>query len=181
MIAIRNPLRPFLRRFRAQEDGSSTVEFVLFFTVFMVILAAGVEIAYLNLRHAMLERGVDLAAREIRLATGEIPSYEDVRQKICEEATVLDECSDNLRLEMIQVNPRSFSGMDTSADCSNAAQEPRPVRNFVPGQDNDLMLMRACLKFKPMIPTTSLGAELNVDDEGYAQLIVTTAFVQEPR
>lgn len=181
MTGMLKPLRPFLRRFRAQEDGSAAVEFALYFSVFMVILAAGVEIAYLNLRHAMLERGVDLVARDIRLNTGEIPSYADVRARICEEATILDECTDNLQLEMIQVDPRDFAGFEPGADCRNAAQDPRPVRNFVPGQDNDLMLVRACLKFKPMIPTTSLGAQLNTDDDGYAQLIVTTAFVQEPR
>ncbi|MBS0125311.1 TadE/TadG family type IV pilus assembly protein [Thetidibacter halocola] len=181
MTGILTQSHRFLRRFRKQEDGSSTIEFALYFTVFMMVLAAGVEIAYLNLRHAMLERGVDLVAREIRLNTGHIPSYTEVRNEICQFATVLDECEANLRLEMVQVDPREFAGLPTPTDCQNAAQDPRPVRNFVPGQDNDLMLIRACLKFKPMIPTTSLGAQFNVDQDGYAQLLVTSAFVQEPR
>jgi len=182
MTRKHTPLSLFLRRFSKEEDGSGTVvEFVLYFTVFMMVLAAGVEIAYLNLRHAMLERGVDLAAREIRLNTGTVPSYEQVRARICEEATILDECGGNLRLEMVQVDPRSFTGMPTDVDCSNASAEPRPVRNFTPGQDNDLMLIRACLKYKPMMPTTSFGMQLGVDDDGYSQLVVTAAFVQEPR
>ncbi len=168
-------------RFLRNEDGNSTIEFVVYFSVFFFVLAAGVEIAYLNLRHAMLERGLDLATREIRLATGHIPSYDDVRTHICEEATILDDCESNLRLEMVQVNPRSFVQVQQQADCVNAEEEPRPVRAFEDGQDNDLMLIRACLKFKPLMPTTGLGKELNKDDEGYAQLVVTSAFVQEPR
>jgi hypothetical protein len=173
--------RRFLARFLRREDGTATMEFVIYFSVFFLVLAAGVEIAYLNLRHAMLERGLDLATRDIRLSTGDIPSYEDVRTRVCEEAAILDSCSENLRLEMVQVHPRDLSGMPIEADCRNAEEDPRPVRNFQHGQDNDLMLIRACLKFKPMLPTTGLGKELNTDAEGYAHLIVTSAFVQEPR
>ncbi|MFZ7093218.1 TadE/TadG family type IV pilus assembly protein [Primorskyibacter sp. 2E233] len=169
------------RRFRSEEDGNATVEFAVYFTVFFLLLAAGVEIAYMNLRHAMLERGVDLATREIRLSTGHIPTYEEVRGMICEKATILDDCANNLRLEMVQVDPRDFTSAPVDADCQNAVQDPHPVRNFVPGQDNELMLVRACLKYKPMLPTTSLGKKLNKDAEGYAQMVVTSAFVQEPR
>ncbi|MBO9467703.1 pilus assembly protein [Tropicibacter sp. R15_0] len=175
-------IKQFTRRFQKEEDGNATVEFAVYFTVFFLILAAAVEIAYINLRHAMLERGVDLATREIRLATGHIPDYSEVRTKICEEATVLDACESNLRLEMVQVDPRDFNATaPNDTDCQNAAEDPRPVRNFVHGQDNQLMLIRACLKYKPMMPTTAIGKELNLDDYGYAQLIVTSAFVQEPR
>lgn len=174
-------MKRFVSRFRKEEDGNATIEFVLYFTIFMSILAAGVEIAYMNLRHSMLERGVDLVTRDIRLSTGNIPTYNEVRTKICEEATILDECESNLRLEMVQVSPRDFSAAPTNADCINAVEDPKPVRNFQHGLDNDLMLIRACLKYKPVLPTTSLGAELNLDDDGYAQLVVTSAFVQEPR
>ncbi len=172
----------FTRRFQKEEDGNATVEFAVYFTVFFLILAASVEIAYINLRHAMLERGVDLATRDIRLSTGHIPSYEEVRTKICEEATILDACSSNLRLEMVSVDPRAFNAAaPTDTDCQNAVEDPRPVRSFEHGQDNQLMLIRACLKYKPMMPTTAIGKELNLDEYGYAQLIVTSSFVQEPR
>lgn len=174
-------IKQYLRGFRAEENGSASVEFVLYFTVIFFILAAGVEMAYMNLRHAMLERAVDYSVRDIRLATGNIPSYGEVKAQICEEATIIDDCEGNLQLEMVQVDPRAFAGMSPAADCQNAAEDPRPVRNFVAGQANQLMLLRACIKFRPMFPTTGLGQELNMDDNGYAQLVVTSAFVQEPR
>lgn len=170
-----------LSRFRREEDGNSTIEFAIYFTTFFIILAVGVEIAIMNLRHSMLERGVDLVTRDIRLATGDIPSYAAVREKICEESKVLGDCEGNLRLEMQQVEPRAFAVSAEGTDCQNAEEEPRPVRMFQPGTDNQLMLIRACLKYKPMIPGVGLAKELNLDSEGYAQMIVTSAFVQEPR
>jgi Flp pilus assembly pilin Flp len=170
-----------LRAFRKDEEGTATVEFVLYFTLIFFVPAAGVEIAYMNLRHAMLERSVDQVVRDIRLSTGNIPSYDEVRENICEKASIIEECEDNLRLEMVQVDPRAFSGMPANADCVNAAQDPHPLRNFEHGQDNQLMLMRACMKFKPVFPSTGIAQELNMDSDGYANLIVTAAFVQEPR
>ena len=174
-------LKTLLKGFHRDEEGSSTVEFALYFTIFFFILAATVEMGYMNLRHALLERGVDLATREIRLSTGAIPTYEEVRQKICDEAVIVDSCAENLRLEMIEVDPRSFTPIPAMADCKNAEEEPRPLRSFVAGLDNQMMLIRACLKYKPAMPTTSFGLALQKDAQGYAQIVVTSAFVQEPR
>lgn len=178
---MRMAFKTMFRKFRRDEDGNATIEFAIYFTVLFFMLAAGVEIAYINLRHAMLERGLDLAVREIRLSTGHIPSYDDIRGRICDEMRVAEECDANLRLEMVQVDPRDLSAAPTDADCSNSAQPPRPLRSFVYGQDNQLMLLRACLKFKPMMPSTAVGKELNKDSGGYAQLVATAAFVQEPK
>lgn len=178
---MRHMILKALRRFARNQDGQATVEFALYFTVIFLLLATGVELAHLNLRHAMLERSVDIAVRDIRLNTGDVPAYDTVRTAICDGASILVDCESNLRLEMVQVNPRSFEPTLTPVDCINAEEDPRPVRNFVPGTDNDLMLLRACLKFKPILPTTGVGAYFNTDQEGFAQLIVTSAFVQEPR
>lgn len=174
-------IKQYLARFQRSEDGSAVMEFVLYFTLFFFILAAGIELAYVNLRHAMLERAVDLSVREIRLSTGHSPSYEEVRSSVCEKARIIDDCESSLRLEMIQVDPRDFQGLPAKADCVNAAQDPHPVRNFVYGQENKLMLVRACMMFKPIFPTTGIGENLQIDEHGYSALVVTSAFVQEPR
>lgn len=170
-----------LSKFHRDESGSATIEFVLYFTVMFVILATSVEIANINLRHAMLERAVDVAVRDIRLNTGSVPTFQEVRTQICEEANVLDECETNLMLEMKQVDPENFTSLPEAPDCINSQQDPRPVRQFEPGQDNDLMLIRACLKYKPMLPTAPFAKGIDTDEDGYAKLIVRSAFVQEPR
>ncbi|SHG79729.1 TadE/TadG family type IV pilus assembly protein [Marivita hallyeonensis] len=174
-------LTKLFSRFRRDENGSASIEFVLYFSVIFVILAAAIELANINLRHAMLERAVEIAVRDIRLSTGDVPTFEDVRAKICEEAAVIDECDSNLMLEMKQVNPTNFTSLPEVPDCINSQQDPRPVRQFEAGQDNDLMLIRACLKYNPVFPTGPLAAAIDMDDDGYAKLIVRSAFVQEPR
>lgn len=178
---MKTRLKTLLSRFGRDEEGSATIEFTLYFTVLFTILAASVELGNINLRHAMLERAVEVAIRDIRLNTGDIPTYQEVRTKICEEATVLADCESNLMLEMKQVQPTNFEPLPAVPDCINAQQEPRPVRQFDAGQDNDLMLVLACLKYNPVFPAAPLAAVINMDDEGYAKLIVQSAFVQEPR
>jgi hypothetical protein len=43
------------------------------------------------------------------------------------------------------------------------------------------MLIRACLKYNPVFPSAALAGVINMDEDGYAKLIVQSAFVQEPR
>ncbi|WP_238367023.1 TadE/TadG family type IV pilus assembly protein [Mesobacterium pallidum] len=170
-----------MRRFGKDERGSFSVEFAFYFVALFMLLATGVEMAHMSLRRAMLERAVDLSVRDIRLATGMPPTYEEVRAEICAAASIVGNCSQNLMLEMVQVDPRDFQRLPADAQCRNAQEAPKPVRKFDPGQDNDLMLIRACLKFNPVFPTSGLAARLPQDADGYASLIVTASFVQEPR
>ena len=170
-----------LRRFRRDESGNVTIEFSIWFSLVFMLLASGIEIAYMNLRHAMLERAVDLAVRDIRLGTGTAPDYDTVRERICTAASIVDDCMGNITLEMIQVAPRDMVGFAEPVDCRNIEEEPRPVRNFEAGVDNQLMLLRACMSFKPVFPTIGMGAKLHHDEQGYSWLVAKSAFVQEPR
>lgn len=174
-------LKNLLSRFRKDETGSATVEFVLHFSVLFTILAASIELSNINIRHAMLERAVEVAVRDIRLNTGQVPTFESVRATICEEARIIEGCESNLMLEMKQVDPTNFTPLPAVPDCINAQEEPRPVRDFKAGQDNDLMLIRACLKYNPIFPAAPLAMAIDMDENGYAKMIVNSAFVQEPR
>ena len=176
--------RPFTTRtccFLRDDRGTATIDFVLWFSLMMVVLLASLELAVINLRHSMLDRAVDLATREIRLSTGDIPSYDETLAMVCNEARIAANCTQNLRLEMVQVDPRDTSKIPYDTDCQNAEEQPRPVRNFEPGQDNDMMMLKACFKYKPILPTAALAKSLEKDEQGYARLTVTSAFVQEPR
>ena len=174
------PPLSMLRRFLRDEDGNATIDFAFWFSLLFVILVAGVEMAHLNMRHAMLERAVDLSVRDLRLGTGEPPDYDTLRTLICARAAVAATCDENLRLELRVTEARAFAPLEDVAECRNAEEEPHPVRAFEHGRQNELMLLRACLKFRPVLPTTSLGAALDKDLQGYGQVIVTSAFVQEP-
>lgn len=169
-----------VRRFRRSESGTATVEFAITFPAMLVMLLSGVELGMISLQHAMLERAMDITVRDIRLGTGSAPQHDDIKDLICERAGFIDDCTDNLRLEMIQVDPFNWNGLPGEADCIDRSEDVVPVRSFVNGQDNELMILRACAKIAPVFPTVGLGATIGKDGAGNYSLLATSAFVQEP-
>lgn len=172
-------IRPFLRRFRRREDGNATVEFVLVFPVIMGVLLAGIEMAFMTLNQSLLERGVDLVVRDLRLGTGTAPQHDELKLKICEAAAFIRDCDTNLKLEMIRQDPYAGISIDADADCTDLSEEVRPVRNFENGQSNELMVLRACAKVNPIFPTATLGRTV-ANSEGQYALTAMSVFVQEP-
>lgn len=175
----RAPLSLF-RRFRRNENGSATIDFAIMFPLFIMALMASVELGFISLKHMMLERALDLTVREIRLGTGSAPQHDDIKRQICARAPMLDDCDANLRLELVRMNLRTWSAPPTDIDCIDKSEEVKPVRTFENGNVNELMLLRACALFKPIIPTSGLGKALDTT-AGYAALVAQSAFVQEPK
>ena len=93
---------------------------------------------------------------------------------------MIPNCENALRLEMVRIDLRDTVSMPGTADCSDSSEEVQPVRSFVNGQENELMILRACAKFDPIFPTTGLGKQLKKDGAGQFALIAMSAFVQEP-
>ncbi|MDQ2089456.1 pilus assembly protein [Marimonas arenosa] len=174
------PLARHLRRFRRRDEGTATIEFAILFPAFVMILLSSVEQGMITMQHSMLERGLDVAVRNVRLGTGDAPQHDEIKAQICEYAGVLKNCDTTLRLEMVQVDLRNQVAFDRSADCVDTSEAVQPVRNFVNGRENDLMLLRACVKIDPIFPTTGLGKQLAKDGAGQVALVAMSAFVQEP-
>lgn len=175
-----------LRRFRTADDGGPSVEFVLVFVPFIMLPVAGFEMGLLMTRHAMLERGVDIAIRELRLSTGENIGYDDLRNMICNGAGILPDCTTNVRLEMRTVDlfDAASSGgnnIPSVATCTKV-DEPFVLANetFDTGVANEVMVVRACGVFNPILPTFGLGSFLSNFTDGKYRLVSTTAFVMEP-
>lgn len=169
-----------MKRLLRTEEGTASVEFVIVFPFFLGLMLSSFELSLITMRETMLERALDLTVREIRLETGSAPQHDEIKTRVCDRAPVIPDCEENLRLEMIQIDPRNWTNPDDSFDCTDQSQEVQPVRNFVNGMDNQLMLLRACAKFKPIFPGAGLGNQLDKDGAGMAALIATSAFVQEP-
>lgn len=170
-----------LRAFRRSETGTATVEFAIIFPFYVILFMTTVELGMITFRHSMLERGLDLAVREVRLGTGTNPSHDDIKDLICSFSGVLPNCDNNLRLEMIPVDPRNYVAPQASADCVDHSEEPHPLREFTHGGSNEMMLLRACFVFSPIFPTAGLGYALEKDGAGNAAMVAASAFVQEPR
>ncbi len=174
-------LRSYLGRFARDTSGQSTVEFAITFPAVITIMLSGIELGFVSLNHSMLERAMDMTVRDIRLGTGTAPQHDQIKDLICTRAGFIDNCNNNLRLEMVQVDPRNWGGISDDPDCTGTSQEVSPVRAFENGQSNELMILRACVKIDPVFPTTGLGANIPKDGAGKYSLIATSVFVQEPR
>ena len=169
-----------LRRFHRTEDGSATIEFVIIFPVFFTFFLSTFELGMLETRHVMMDRGLDLAVRQIRLGILEPVTHEGFKQAVCDGATIIPDCMNQLKLEMVPVDPRAWAAMATARDCVDRGDPGVAVRNFVPGASNELMLIRACALFDPFFPTTGLGASLPRVSGGAYGLISVASFVIEP-
>ncbi|QFT92168.1 TadE-like protein [Roseovarius sp. THAF9] len=169
-----------LRRLRADESGSASVEFVIIFPIYLSFIMMSIELGFVTMRHTLLERGLDIAVREVRLGTGTAPQHDEIKDLVCDNAVMVLNCKEKLRLEMRPANIFALQTLDTTADCTDKAEPAKPVRTFTPGVANQLMLMRACYKYEPFFPEEFLGSALEKDGSGEASIISMTAFVQEP-
>ncbi|MDD9740175.1 MULTISPECIES: TadE/TadG family type IV pilus assembly protein [Marinovum] len=175
-------LKLHMRRFVREESGSvETVAFALWMPMIVLILLTMLEVGAYTARATMLERAMDQTVRSIRLETGAAPQHNAIKDMICERAVILPDCTTNLRLEMVQRDPRGWTALPGSADCTDTALEVAPVRAFVNGQTNELMVLRACAKVTPIFPITFLAPSLQKDNAGDYALLAATSFVQEPR
>jgi Flp pilus assembly protein TadG len=168
-----------LRRFQRDADGGATVEFVMVFPFFLILFLFCVELGFMTARYALLERGLDMTVREIRLGTGANWEHNQIKDSICENAIFVGNCKNALRLEMRPRSIRQYTSLGSTVDCTDRAEDTDPVA-FQTGGENQLMILRACYKFTPLFPTELLGSMLEKDTSGDAAVIATTAFVQEP-
>lgn len=172
------------KRFRKNEDGHASLEFVIMFPVFFMILLTSIEVGVMTVRSSLLERAVDVVVREIRLTTGTSPSHQTIKEMICDETNVVPDCLDNLALEMYLIEPRNWYDISSSAACSNRAEDvddPENYQHIENGLDNELMILRACAKFNPMFTNIGISSFLNRDAAGDSAIVAMSAFVQEPR
>ena len=104
------------RQFLRDEGGTASVEFVLVFPIYLSLMAMSIELSLITLRHTLLERGLDIAVREIRLGTGTAPAHDDIKELVCANSIMLLDCETKLRLEMRSADIRAFNSLDTSPD-----------------------------------------------------------------
>lgn len=173
-------LRGLLRRFRRSEDGTSTIEFMFLFPVIFMMFGTTLEAGMYSMQQVMLERGLDLTVREVRLGIMPTPTHDKLVTATCRYAVIFPDCKTQLRLEMIKQSPTAFTAMSRKVPCINTVENPQDL-NIVPGQNNDLMILRACVRLKPLLPLAGMGRTLTNDgQDSYYALSATTSFVLEP-
>ena len=169
-----------VRSFRRNEDGNATIEFVIALPAFMLLFTSAYEAGMLSTRHVMLERGLDVAVREVRIGKMINPTHERLTERICEVASLIPDCANQLRLEMVSVDPVNFVAPSSDVACVDREETGTPVLNFNTGLNNEVMILRACALFDPMLPTSGLGKQIPKESGGAYGLVATSAYVMEP-
>ena len=167
-------------RFLRRDQGAVTVEFVLWFPLFFGIFLSAVESGMLMLRYVMLERGLDMTVRELRLGTLKLPTHDQLKAEICRQSLILPDCVEGLTVELQPVSVDTWAMPTTPVACVDRSQPVKPVTTLVQGGANVMMLIRVCSKFSPVIPTSTLGLSLHKDGAGQYALLASSAYVNEP-
>ena len=111
-------------------------------------------------KHVMLERGIDMAIREVRLGKVPLVNQEVLRQMVCEGAHILVDCEDVLLVEMRPVSTDTFDLPAAPATCINRGEEVEPMSDVLPGGSGEFMIVRVCSIQDPMFPSTGIGLQL---------------------
>lgn len=180
MMRITHLFARGLRQFRRSEDGNGTIEFVLVLPAFILLFTSAYEAGVLSTRQVMLEHGLDATVREVRIGRIPFPTHDILTTRICDLASIIPDCEANLRLEMVRRDPRNWVAPLAAVACVDREEEGLPVINFNSGLNNELMVLRACALFDPMIPTTGLGRSIPKESGGAYGLVATSSYVMEP-
>jgi hypothetical protein len=180
MANLLTRLRTKLRRAAREEDGTSTIPFVIFVPFFLMLVTSSLESGMLMMRHVMLERAVDLSVRGLRLGIWTPPTHTELKRTICNAAGLIPDCMNTLLIELRPVDKTTWEPLSSGPVCVDRANPILPVTDFDGGTGDDMMLIRACAKFDPIFPLTGLGFQLPKDNTGAYALISSTAFVNEP-
>lgn len=175
-------LKIILHRFYREEKASiNLIEFAILAPVLFGTFFFGFELSMHSIRQMLLDRGLEVTTREVRLNTGRQFTHESLRDAICINAGGLEGCQENLRLEMVPMNPRNFVSLEALPDCVDAAEPVAPLRGWSLGQQHELMMLRACMKFIPVFASVGLGKLLGSGSDGMGKMVSISAFVQEPQ
>lgn len=174
-----------IARFRSDLSGAATVEFVLIFPVFFMFFINSAEIGYYMVRNVMLERGVDVAVRQVRLGGASAPDFDGFKKIVCDNVGgVLPDCTENLMVSM-EVVPGGtdwVAGLSREVSCLDKKSEieAKDQASYASGGQNELMVVRVCALSQPMFPTTRFGLKMAHDEYGNVAIVALSSFVNEP-
>jgi hypothetical protein len=187
-----NALRSTLQRFRRDDSGVVTVEFVLIFPIFFSIFLMTYESGMISLRHVMLERGVDVTVRDIRIGQLVDPSLADLRTSICDVAGIIPDCEAQLQVELLPNDLRNWTTVNGTVQCVDRGDPGSTPDKITNGGNNELMFLRACARIDPILPSSAIGKNkislsaaieasgTSTAAAGSYALVSTAAFVIEP-
>lgn len=162
-----------LRRFLRAETGAVTAAYVVGFPVIFLLFMAILEMCFLMMRSTMLQRGLDMTLREVRLGNMVNPTMAALEQAICDRMSVFPDCTTSLTLEFTRIDTASFAlpgPMDPCVARPATLMQARASEVYLTGAPNELMAVRACVLVDTVTPYLS----------DFFELTARAAFVNEP-
>ncbi|CTQ49998.1 TadE/TadG family type IV pilus assembly protein [Jannaschia donghaensis] len=169
----------------AREAGGASVEFVILVPAFLMIFISSFEASMMLTRQVMMERAVHIVVRDIRLDTGSTVSQNQVRNRVCERATILPDCQQNMLIELSFIDQTTYDMPAADTPCVNQLTSIVPQSSFVSGRSGRMVMIRACYSVQPSLPLTvlagnrTLGSYLVNEDDGTFRIVTASAFVVE--
>lgn len=170
-----------LRQAWQNENGVASIEFVFALPILMAIFMASFESGLFMTRSIMLEQSLDIVMRELRLGHYVTPTADLLKTEICKRTIVFDNCEASLMIDLRRISTSTFALPTVAAGCVNRDEEIQPVTALQIGQQNDLILLRACIVEDAIFPTTGIGLQLTRTGQGGGyEIIAVSAFSNEP-
>jgi hypothetical protein len=168
-----------MRSFIDDQAGNATIEFVMVFPVLMFFVMMVFETGFIATRSVLLERGLDVATRDLRLGTDPAIDHDKLRDRVCDSSGILINCKRDLILEVVELDLASAYPQN-QANCIDRTEKIDPTIAFTPGARNRIMFVRACMIIDPIFPGLGITLGLPRDSSGGFQLVAYTAFMNEP-
>ena len=168
-----------LRRFWKDDSGAPTIEFVILFPFLIGFLFSLGEVGALMVRSVLIDRGVDMAVRDLRIGAIANPTHAALKQRICAGAMIFSDCEKAIHIELTPLAGLGAFPVGPYT-CADRTLDVEPMVSFQPGKESEIMVMKVCMIVNPLFPGTGVGAMLPKDATGGYAIVTSTAFVNEP-
>ena len=175
-------LRKAFGRFLQDRRGGGAIELCIALPLMMGVFMAATECGLYMTRQIMLERAVDITVRELRLGKIPDPNHAKLKASICENGSIIRDCSEALRVDMVPVSTTTWNFPTGGIQCVDRDEPIDLQLDFNPGADNEMMLIRVCVIQDAIFPGLDFtkGLAFKGDSAGGYALTATSAFVNEP-
>jgi Flp pilus assembly protein TadG len=164
-----------------EESGVATIEFVFALPMLLAIFMGSFESGLMMTRSIMLEQSLDMVMRELRLGHYSAPSATVIKEEICKRTVMFTDCNSNLTVDLQKISTTNWNLPTTAVECVNRSTNVQPPIHVTIGQQNDLMLVRACIIVDAIFPGTGIGLDLTqANNGGGYKIIAVSAFANEP-